>query len=461
MGNQTNEELRRYKSEGDINISPQRKQWADSNVAREAKKWLAEDDKYFLHQALSTPCLNVMARCDGAYIQDITGKRYLDFHGNNVHNVGFANRTVINAVKAQMDELPFCTRRYTNIPAIKLAKRLAEITPGDLSKCLFCTGGTDAIEIAMKLARGATKRFKTVSMWDSFHGASFGSLSIGGEEIFRGDTGPLLPGTEHVPPPDCYHCPYGYSGSDKCHLECAKIVNYVLEKEGDVSAVISETMRSIPYIPPIGYWREIRKACDDNGAILILDEITNCLGRTGKMFSCQHYDIVPDILVLGKSLGGGILPFAGIVAREKLDVMGSRALGHYTHEKNPLCCAAALATIEFTEENKLPENAAIQGDYAMNKFNEMKSIHRLIGDVRGKGLLMGVELVRNKETKERASKEAEAVMYKAMEKGLSFKISMGNVLTLNPPLTISRKEMDDAVNIIDECLSEVEAGILT
>jgi 4-aminobutyrate aminotransferase len=268
--------------------------------------------------------------------------------------------------------------------------------------------------------------------------------------------GPLLLGTEHVPPPDCYRCPYGYTGPDKCRLECAQIVRYVLEKEGDVSAVISETMRSIPYIPPKGYWREIRQACDDNGTILILDEITNCLGRTGKMFACQHYDIVPDILVIGKKFGGGVLPFAGIVAQEKLDVMGSRALGHYTHEKNPVCCAAALATIKFIEENKLSENAAIQGDYAMSKFIEMKSIHRLIGDVRGKGLLMGVELVRDRETKERANEEAEVVMYKAMEKGLSFKLSMGNVLTLNPTLTISRKEMDNAINIIDECLSDIE-----
>lgn len=445
-------------AEGDLSISPQRKIWAERNVSEEARKWLAKDEKYFIHQSLSTPCLNVMARCEGPYIQDITGKRYLDFHGNDVHAVGFGNRTVIKAIKAQMDELPFCTRRYTNIPAIKLAEKLAEIAPGDLSKCLFCPGGTDAVEMAIKLARGATKRFKTISMWDSFHGASFGSISAGGEEIFRGDSGPFLPGAEHVPPPDCYHCPFGYSGPDKCHLECAKMVRYVLEKEGDIAAVISETTRSIPYIPPKEYWKEIRKACDDNGALLILDEITSFPGRSGKVFAFQNYDIVPDIVVIGKSLGGGIVPFAGIIARDKFDVMGNRAIGHYTHEKNPVCCAAALATIEFVEENKLAENARIQGDYALSKFNEMKGIHRLIGDIRGKGLLFGVELVKDRETRERAREEAEAVMYKAMEKGLSFKVAMGNVLVFTPALTISRKEMDDAINIIDECLSEVERG---
>ena len=238
------------------------------------------------------------------------------------------------------------------------------------------------------------------------------------------------------------------------------MVRYVLEKEGDIAAVISETTRSIPYIPPKEYWKEIRKACDDNGALLVLDEITNFPARTGEMFSFQNYDIVPDIVVMGKTLGGGILPFAGIIARERLDVMGNRAIGHYTHEKNPVCCAAALATIEFVEENKLAENARIQGDYALSKFNEMKGIHRLIGDVRGKGLLFGVELVKDRETRERAREEAEAVMYKAMEKGLSFKVAMGNVLVLTPALTISRKEMDDAINIIDECLSEVERGMV-
>jgi 4-aminobutyrate aminotransferase len=445
-------------AEGDVNISPQRKAWQERNVSEEARKWLAEDEKYFIHQSLSTPCLNVMVKCEGAYIEDINGKRYLDFHGNNVHGVGFNNRKVIDAIKAQIDELAFCTRRYTNIPAIRLAKKLAEIAPDDLSKCLFCPGGTDAIEMAIKLARGATKRFKTISMWDSFHGASIGSISVGGQEIFRGDSGPLLPGTEHVPPPDCYHCPFGYPSPDKCHLECAKMVRYVLEKEGDIAAVISETTRSVPYIPPKEYWKEIRKACDDNGALLILDEITSFPARAGKMFSFQNYDIVPDIVAIGKTLGGGILPFAGIIARERLDVMGNRAIGHYTHEKNPVCCAAALATIEFVEENKLEENARIQGDYALSKFNEMKDIHWLIGDVRGMGLLFGVELVKDRETRERACEEAETVMYKAMEKGLSFKVAMGNVLVFTPALTINRKEMDEAINIIDECLGEVERG---
>ncbi|RLI40693.1 aspartate aminotransferase family protein, partial [Candidatus Bathyarchaeota archaeon] len=231
----------------------------------------------------------------------------------------------------------------------------------------------------------------------------------------------------------------------------------VIEKEGgDVAAVISETIRSTPYVPPYEYWKEVRKICDENNVVLIIDEIPHCLGRTGKMFTFQHYDILPDILVIGKSLGGGIVPIAATVAKREMDVMGHRAIGHYTHEKNPVLCAAALATIQYIEENKLVENAAIQGEYALKRLNEMKDEHKLIGDVRGKGLLLGIELVKDHKKKTRAIDEAEAVMYRCLEKGLSFKLTMGNILTLTPPLTITREEMDKALDIIDESIHEIE-----
>src|SRR5437868_4004259 len=178
--------------------------------------------------------------------------------------------------------------------------------------------------MALKLARAATGRFKTVSMWDSFHGASLDSISIGGEAIFRQNAGPLLPGSEHVPPPDPRHCPFRCE--TKCNLNCADYVEYVLAKEGDVAAVIAETVRSTPFIPPPEYWQRIRKACDKHGALLILDEIPHCLGRTGKMFTCEHYGIVPDMLVIGKALGGGIFPLAALIARDSLNVTGDKAL---------------------------------------------------------------------------------------------------------------------------------------
>jgi 4-aminobutyrate aminotransferase len=201
---------------------------------------LDEDAQFFLKQSLSTPCLNAMRACEGIYIEDLQGRRYMDFHGNNVHQVGFSNPDVIAAIKHQLDDLSFCTRRYTNRSAVDLAKKLSEIAPGDLSKSLFCPGGAEAIGIALKLARVATGRHKTISMWESFHGATLDAISIGGEAVFRQDMGPLLPGTEHVPPPDEYRCVFGCSKRGGCDLVCAHYVEYILEKEGDVAAVISE-----------------------------------------------------------------------------------------------------------------------------------------------------------------------------------------------------------------------------
>jgi 4-aminobutyrate aminotransferase len=440
-------------SEGDLNTSPRRQAWLDANLDAETRRWLDEDARYFLHQSLSTPCLDVLAACAGPYLQDLQGKRILDFHGNSVHQVGFGHPRVVEAIQEQMQSLSFCSRRYTNIPAIKLAKKLAELAPGPLGKILLAPGGTSAIGIALKLARMATGRFKTVSMWDSFHGASLDAISVGGEAIFRQGVGPLLPGTEHVPPPDAQHCPWGCGG--ECTLKCADYVEYVLQKEGDVAAVVAETVRSSPFIPPKGYWQTIREACDRHGVLLILDEIPNCLGRTGKMFTVEHYDIVPDMLVIGKGLGGGIFPLAALIAREDLDVAPDRALGHYTHEKNPVACAAALATIQVLEEERLLENARVLGDYALTRMCAMKQAHPAIGDVRGLGLLMGMELVKDRQTRERATDLAEEVLYRALGKGLSFKLSMGNIITLAPPLNITREQIDQALDILDVCVSEL------
>jgi 4-aminobutyrate aminotransferase len=446
------------KSEGDINLSHRRDEWQAANLDAETRALLEEDARYFLHQSLSTPCLNVMNACEGIYIEDMQGRRYMDFHGNNVHQVGFSNPDVIDAIKSQLDDLSFCTRRYTNRVAVDLAKKLSEIAPGDLDRVLFCPGGTSAIGIALKLARLATGRFKTISMWDSFHGASLDSISIGGEATFRRGIGPLLPGTEHVPPSDEYRCTWDCHQRGGCDLKCAHYVEYVLEKEGDIAAVIAEPVRSTPYIPRPEYWQYIREACDRHGALLIFDEIPHALGRTGKMFTCENFGVVPDILVIGKGLGGGVMPMAAIIAREGLNIAGDRALGHYTHEKNPVACAAALATISYIEKHKLAENAQQVGNFAVERMKEMMKKHPIIGDVRGLGLLMGMELVKNRITRERAADEAEAVMYSALSKGLSFKTTMGNILTLTPPLTITKAEMDQALDILEESLIEVQRG---
>lgn len=452
------------RGESEINLSPRRQVWQDAYLDEPTRQYLAEDARYFLHQSVSTPCLSAIRRAEGLWIEDTAGRRYMDFHGNNAHHIGYGHPRLIAAIKQQLDELPFAPRRFTCEPAIDLARKLVEISPPGLDKVLFATGGSDAVEIALKIARAATGRFKTVSFWDSFHGAGFGAAGIGGEALFRsGPIGPLLPGTEHVAPFACYRCPYGYPCDDAgqphlelCRLTCARFVRYILEQEGDVAAVIAEPARAAPYIPPPGFWAAVRQACNEQGTLLIFDEIPTGLGKTGRLFACEHDEITPDILVLGKALGGGVLPIAAVLARADLDVGGHWAFGHYTHEKNPVTCRAALTTLEIIEDEGLVENARRQGQRALLRLQEMQRRYPLIGDARGRGLLLGVELVRDREYKTPANGAAEAVLYRALTQGLSFKISLGNVLTLTPPLTITTAEMDAALDILENCVAAVE-----
>lgn len=454
---------RPHQSEGDVNFSDRRKEWAARNIDQKSASLLKRDADVFLHQSVSTPCLNTISRAEGAYIYDGQGRRYLDFHGNNVHHIGYGHPKLKEAIARQMDELSFAPRRFTCEPAVELAEKLGEVSPGDLSKVLFATGGSDAIEMALKVARAKTGRFKTISFWDAFHGAGFGASSIGGEQLFRGQAiGPLLPGTEHVAPYACYRCPYGYevdAGGQPdlsvCKTTCANMIRYVLEKEGNVAAVIAEPARAVPYTPPPGFWKMVREACNDAGALLIFDEIPTGLGKTGRFFACDHDDVVPDILVMGKALGGGILPIAATLCRPELDVLGDYAIGHYTHEKNPVTTRAALTTIQIIEEEGLVENADTVGTYALKRMQDMKDKYPLIGDVRGRGFLLGLELVQDRETKAPANDAAEEILYRAFDAGLSFKTTMGNVLTLTPPLVTTKEQMDFALDIIEDAIKAV------
>lgn len=438
-----------------MNLSQARSDWQADHLDQPTKDLLALDARYFLQQSLSTPCLNALQASNGLLLTDQQGRPIMDFHGNSVHQVGFGHPAVVAAIKDQLDGLSFCTRRYTNEVAVQFAAKLVEIAPAPLDKVLLAPGGTGAIGMALKLARLVTGRHKTISMWDSFHGASLDAISIGGEAVFRSGIGPLLPGAEHVPPPDEYRCMWDCGSRGGCDLKCANYVEYVLEKERDVAAVIAEPIRSTPYIPHPEYWKTIRRACDRHGAFLIFDEICQGLGRTGSMFACEQFGVVPDILVLGKGLGGGILPLAAMLTRAEYDVAADRALGHYTHEKNPVLCAAGLATIETIQREGLVENAQKVGAHALDRLRELMDRHSIIGDVRGVGLLLGIELVCDRATRDRASEQAEQVMYAALSRGLSFKLTMGNIITLSPPLTITCDEMDQAIEILDECLTEV------
>ena len=429
-------------AEGDVNLSPRRGQWQAENLGAASRALLAEDARCFLHQSLSTPCLSALKSASGVWLEDLDGRRFMDFHGNSVHQVGHGHPRVLEAVKRALDTLPFSPRRYTNEFAVELAKRLSVLS--GLEKVLFAPGGAEAIGMALKLARLATGRHKTISMWDSFHGASLDAISIGGEALFRSRIGPLLPGTEHVQPCDPRHCHFGCSGT--CDARCADYVEYVLEKEEDVAAVIVETVRSTDVqVPPRAYYGKLRAACDRHGALLILDEIPVGLGRTGTMFAFELYGIVPDMVVLGKGLGGGVFPMAALIARERLDVAGDRALGHYTHEKSPVGCAAALATLDVIEEERLLLRSRTLGERALSRLRQLKQRNPSIVEARGVGLLLAVEL--------RDAALAEEVMYRCLSRGLSFKVGQGNVIVLAPPLVIQEEELDRALDIVEQCLS--------
>jgi 4-aminobutyrate aminotransferase len=264
-----------------------------------------------------------------------------------------------------------------------------------------------------------------------------------------------MPGAEHVAPFSSYRCPYGTTTAEESGAACARMIDYVLGREGDIAAFIAEPIRAVPYIPPRGFWNEVRKICDRHGTLLVFDEIPTGLGKTGKMFACEHDAVVPDMLVLGKALGGGILPIAAVIAKPELDVGADLAFGHYTHEKNPVTARAALTTIEIIEDDDLVANAAKVGNAALVRLNEIKATRPIVGDVRGQGLLIGIELVTDRAAKTPANAAAEKVMYRALEQGLSFKTTFGNVLTLTPPLTVTQAQMDRALDIVDDCLAAI------
>jgi len=437
-------------TEGDINKSNSRVKWYKTIRNELALEFLQRDEDSFLHQSLSTPCLQVLESCEGIYIYDVTGKRYMDFHGNNVHQIGYCNPFVIEKVKKQMELLPFSPRRYTNIPSIQLAEKLANLLPDGLNRVLFAPGGTSAIGIALKLARVVTGKHKVISLWDSFHGASMDAISVGGEEQFKTDLGPLFPGVNHIDPPMNYR----NTNMDYDDLHYANQLEIEIEQSANqIGAFIIETIRNTDVqIPTKAYWKRVREICTKHKVLLILDEIPIAFGRTGKMFAFENYGIEPDIICLGKGLGAGIIPIAAIVAREEYNIASHISLGHYTHEKSPLGAVAALGMLEFMESTNLLQKVKEDELFVREQLHLLELKHQWIGDVRGIGLLWGIELVKDRNTKEKAISEAERVMYYCLELGLSFKVSQGNVLQLCPPLIITRVQLMDAFKILDLAL---------
>ncbi|MFW9638949.1 aspartate aminotransferase family protein [Vibrio parahaemolyticus] len=443
-----------FRSEGDVNTTPARQAWNASMDDERTQALLKRDSEVFLHQAMSTPCLDTLEAAEGIYIQDATGKKYMDFHGNNVHQLGYGHPHVIKRVQEQIAKLPFSPRRFTNETAIECAEKLTQICGDELNRVLFAPGGTSAVGMALKLARHITGNYKVVSLWDSFHGASLDAISVGGEACFRQGMGPLMAGVERIPPAVSYRGAFPVADGSDVHY--ADYLEYVIEKEGGVGAFIAEAVRNTDVqVPSKAYWKRIREICDKHNVMLIIDDIPNGMGRSGEWFTYQAYDIEPDILCIGKGLGGGLVPIAAMVTKDKYNTAEQISMGHYTHEKSPIGCAAALATMEAIEQEGLLDKVKADSQFMREKLLEMKAKYPVIGDVRGIGMLWGIELVTDHESKARAYHEAEAVLYQCLNNGVSFKVSQGNVIQLSPPLIITREQLTEALAIFEKAIAKV------
>ncbi|MGE0007051.1 MAG: aspartate aminotransferase family protein [Parvibaculaceae bacterium] len=440
------------------------KNWDEQRIAEANRDLLRRDESAFLRQAGSTPCQAVIERAEGIWLHDVSGHRFIDMHGNNVHHIGYGHPRLIEAVMRQMRSLPFTPRRFTDAPAVELAERLRALWPGGQGKVLFATGGSDAMEIAMKLARIATGRYKTVSFYGSYHGSGFGALSIGGRRLDRPSRlGPLLPGALHVPP--FYRSP-AEAGGAACDAEhwavhCLDCIRLTFEHDSDIAAVIAEPIRSTPYVPPSWFWPEVRALCDRHGSLLIFDEIPTGLGKTGRMFASEHFGVRPDITVLGKALGGGMLPIAAVIAAEALDCAEDLTLGHYTHEKNPVTASAALATLDIIEDEDLVENAKRVGERALDRLRRMAERSPMVSGARGKGLLLAFDVRGCPSSGRQPGAVAASLARRLFKGGVSLSPSSEGVLSISAPLVIDMAQMDGALDLIEEALSEEhEAPIL-
>ena len=438
--------------EGDANFTHNRKLWND-NLDENTVDIIGQDERVFLRQSMSTPCMNAVSDVEGCYIIDTRGKRYLDFHGNSVHQVGHKNKYVIEKIKNQLDELPFIPRRYTSDIAVKAADALINKTTSKNFKVLFTPSGSAAVGLALKVARKVTGRHKVISMWEAFHGAGLDTISVGGEYVFKKDIGPLMPGAIKSIPYNGYRNLINSDDNIKVSDFCLDYLEYIIENEGEIGAILLEPIRATDtHVPPKEYFKRLRKICDENKILLIFDEIPTCLGRSGEFYVHQNFGIEPDILVLGKGLGGGIVPQAAVLVNKRYDVAEDISLGHYTHEKPAIGCAAICAAIEYIDENSLMDNCRDLSQFAMSRGKELMNKYNCIGDFRIQGLLISFEFVKDRITKEKDTDLSERILYSSLEEGLSFKVSSGNCITWHPPLVISKEELEFAFDIFEKAI---------
>ena len=423
----------------------------------------------------------IMARADGVYYWDVAGKKYLDaLSGIYVASVGHNNRRVIDAIKAQLDVLTFSPPMHgTNRIAVQLANMLAELAPGDLSTVKFECGGAEVTEAAIKLARqyhkltGSPGKYKIISRYQSWHGSTLGALSASGLKSRKTVNEPMAPGFLHVFPPTCYRCPFGKSYPD-CGVTCATIVESVVEMEdpATVAAIMVEPIGHTGGIidPPDEYLPILREICDRHNILLIFDEIITGIGRTGRMFAAETFGVTPDVLCIAKGMSGGYAPISAMICRRPIAdaFWGPAAVnpgfveGH-TFEGNPISCAAAIAVLREILERDLLSNARARGAQLRQRFDELSRKYPFIGDIRGKGLFLGLEFVRDRATRERfpdATALGVKVGRRALDLGMLCRYDP-HWIAFGPPLIVTEEQIDAMVAVLDRSLGEVlvEVGI--
>jgi 4-aminobutyrate aminotransferase len=403
----------------------------------------------------------VMARGEGAVVEDVDGNVYLDFcAGIAVAATGHSHPDVVRAVTEQASKFLHISTDYYHEPQVALGELLAEIAPiGDRARTFFSNSGTEAVEAAIKLARYHTKRFNIIAFLGSFHGRTLGSLAMtSSRTVQRRGFGPMAPGVFHAPYANPYRSPIGASDPESATRECLayierQILTHLVSPD-EVAAILVEPIQGEGgyVVPPPDFLQGLAAIAAQHGMLFIVDEVQSGIGRTGKMFAIEHAGVQPDIIIAAKGIASG-LPMGVTIARE--DVMDWPVGAHSnTFGGNPVACAAAIATIKLVREG-LMQNAAEVGQFLRTSLERLAERHRLIGDVRGCGLMIGIELVRNRQTKERADTERDALVMAAFRRGLLVLAAGANTVRLSPPLVITKDQAQTAVTILDASLAEV------
>jgi 4-aminobutyrate aminotransferase len=402
---------------------------------------------------------------EGTRVHCKSGKTYLDcFSGISVVNAGHRHPKVIAAAKEQLDKLVHCcTYVYYSPQAGRVAKLLAEITPGALKKSFLANSGAEAIEGAMRLAKHFTGRNEFLALTHSFHGRTYATLSITGNSGRKMSGGPFMPGVAFAPAPYFYRCPYGSKTEAECAErsaeELAQAIKY--QSSGNVAAFIAEPVLGEGgiLVPHESYFRLVKEILDEQGILFICDEVQTGFGRTGRLFAIEHYGVEPEIMTLAKGIADGF-PLGAFIARPDIGDAFTPGSHLSTFGGNPVCCAAALANFEVMQEERLPENAAARGEQLMTALEPLENELTLVGEVRGRGLMIGLELVKDAD-KTPAADAAKEVKTRCREAGILIGVggSLANVVRLQPPLVMSEAEAAEATDKLKTILKEVSQSL--